>query len=162
MNGIEYALRRIHGCENELAKDFLQFSQQHHDDHEAHHVSRDLAAWSREHVRILAEHAGRHGLKLTADADSPSTVAGTLREALSSAVGRRPEPGLLLLEDLNRLYLKASEGSLAWEMLAQIAQAEHDADLLQATQECHPQNLRQIRWTNTMIKTQSPQILAAM
>jgi hypothetical protein len=36
------------------------------------------------------------------------------------------------------------------------------ADLLQVTAECHPQNLRQLRWANSMIKVLSPQALAAL
>jgi hypothetical protein len=47
-------------------------------------------------------------------------------------------------------------------MLAQIAQAQHERELLTLTEACHPQNLRQLRWANTMIKTQSPQILASL
>ncbi|MCW2596746.1 MAG: molybdopterin dinucleotide binding protein [Jatrophihabitans sp.] len=76
--------------------------------------------------------------------------------------GRRPEPGLVLLHDLSDLYLQASDNMLGWEMLAQNAQAHHERELLTLTEVCHPQNLRQFRWANTMIKTQSPQILASL
>jgi hypothetical protein len=162
VNGIQYALHRVHHGENELAKDLLQIAERHHAEHEIHHVSRDLATWSQEHVRLLAEHGRRHDLNLDEQADAPSGMASTVREAMSNVIGRRPEPGLLLLEDLSRLYLNASQNSLAWEMLAQIAQAKHDADLLGLTEDCHPQNLRQIRWANSMIKTQTPQILASL
>jgi hypothetical protein len=44
-------------------------------------------------------------------------------------------------------------------MLAQVAQAAKDTDLLDLAAACHPQTLRQLRWTNTMIKTLSPQLL---
>jgi hypothetical protein len=74
----------------------------------------------------------------------------------------RPETGIMLLEDLRDLYLRASQNSLAWEMLGQIAQAKHERELLALSKECHPQTLRQIRWANTMLKTQSPQILASL
>jgi hypothetical protein len=47
-------------------------------------------------------------------------------------------------------------------MLAQVAQAKHERELLALSQECHPQTLRQIRWANTMIKTLSPQVLAML
>jgi hypothetical protein len=77
-------------------------------------------------------------------------------------VGRRPEPGLVLLEDLRDLYLIASETSLAWEMLAQHAQAGHEKDILELASRCHPQTLRQIRWSNTMLKTLSPQVLTSL
>jgi hypothetical protein len=47
-------------------------------------------------------------------------------------------------------------------MLAQVAQAKHERELLALSQECHPQTLRQIRWANTMIEPLSPQVLAML
>ena len=76
-------------------------------------------------------------------------------------LGRRPEPGLLLLVDLRRLHRKAAGVSLDWELLAQGAQAAKDPDLLALSQQCHPQTLRQMKWANAMLKTLSPQILAS-
>jgi len=42
-----------------------------------------------------------------------------------------------LLEQLREIYLLASTASLAWEMLAQHAQAKHETDILELTKECH-------------------------
>jgi allophanate hydrolase subunit 1 len=162
MNGLSYALRRIHAGENDIHRQLLRLAEQHHAEHEVHHVARDLAAWSAEHVRSLAEHARRLHLQLDPDADAPRRATEVLRAAVSTMTGRRPETGLLLLHDLRDLYLQASDNSLAWEMLAQISQARHERELLTLTEECHPQNLRQLRWANAMIKTQSPQILASL
>jgi hypothetical protein len=46
-------------------------------------------------------------------------------------------------------------------MLAQAAQATGADDLLALATACHPQTLRQMRWTNTLIKTHSLQLLAS-
>ena len=162
MNGIRYALSRVHSGENEMHRMLLRAAEVHHAEHEVHHVARDLAAWSAEHVQHLAEHAERLGFDLAGEADTPGTATERLRAAASTLIGRRPEPGLLLLHDFCNLYLQGSDNSLHWEMLAQIAQAEHERDLLALTEECHPQTLRQIRWANTMLKTQSPQVLASL
>ncbi len=51
--------------------------------------------------------------------------------------------------------------SLDWELLAQAAQALRTPDLLELAQICHPQTLRQLRWTNAMPKVLSPQIMAS-
>lgn len=75
---------------------------------------------------------------------------------------RRPDPRLLLLDDLRDLHLAATRNSLHWEMLAQVAQATAAADLLALASSCHPQTLRQMHWTNTMIKTLSPQVLSSL
>lgn len=151
MNGIDYALRRIHSGERSLATELMHIAERHHAEHEVHHVARDLAEWSRDHVRLLAEYGTRYKLKLDAD----------LRQATAEPT-TASAPGIQLLEDLAHLYLQASDNSLAWEMLAQVAQAKHEKDLLALTGQCHPQNLRQIRWANTMIKTLTPQALSSL
>jgi hypothetical protein len=158
--GLEYALRRVHHGEDELVERLSRAADKHHDDHEVHHVALDLAGWSRLNLAALAEAADAYGVDLSAEADEP----GTLRHLLDSAAGKMPgkAPGLVLLEDLRDLYLAASETSLAWEMLAQHAQARRERDLLELTSRCHPQTLRQLRWVNTMIKTLSPQVLASL
>jgi hypothetical protein len=35
-----------------------------------------------------------------------------------------------------------------------------ERDLLELTQRCHPQTLRQLRWANAQLKIVSPQIIA--
>jgi len=155
------ALRELHRAEKSLARDLLTVSDRHAAEHEIHHVARDLAAWSREHVHHLAEAGERYGLHLD---DSPPEHSGPLasvRRKLSELAGGRPEPGLLLLADLRRLYRKAAGVSLDWELLAQGAQAVKDTDLVELTERCHPRTLRQMTWTNSMLKTLSPQVLAS-
>jgi hypothetical protein len=45
---------------------------------------------------------------------------------------------------------------------AQAAQASRDGGLLDLASTRHPQTLRQMRWTNTMIKTLSPRIRTSL
>lgn len=162
MNGIQYALQRVYDGENEINQQLLRLAARHHAEHEVQHVARDLASWSQEHVRLLARHAADFDLSFDDEADAAHPAAERVRETLSTVVGRRPEPGLLLLEDLRDLYLRAAQNSLAWEMLAQIAQAKREVELLELSEQCHPRTLRQLRWANTMLKTQSPQVLASL
>ncbi|MFI2608238.1 hypothetical protein [Kitasatospora sp. NPDC018619] len=163
MNGITWTLRALHHGESELAAELLTVAQRHRTEHEIHHVATDIAHWSRIHARKIAGAAAPYGLHLhTAAPHTPHGIVAVLREKLAEAVGHRPEPGLLLLRDLRHLYLGASENSLHWEMLAQAAQAGRETPLLDLATACHPQTLRQIRWTNTMIKNLSPQILTSL
>jgi hypothetical protein len=162
MNGLHYALRRTHAGELEIHQQLLRLADEHQDEHEVHHVTRELAAWSAEHVHRLAGHARRLNLQLDEEPEGPDRRSEGWPAAATNMTGRQAEPGLVLLNDLRDLYLQASDNSLAWEMLAQIAQAQHERELLALTESCHPQNLRQLRWANTMIKTQSPQILASL
>lgn len=148
--------------EGELEKDLLAAAERHHTEHGVHHVARDLARWSHEHGIRLADTARTSGLDLSGPPDHPAaSVMATLRERTAEALGRRPEPGLRLLHDLRALHLAASGNSVHWEMLAQAAQATRDTRLLGLASSCHPRTLRQLRWTNTMIKNFSPQLLTS-
>ncbi|WP_217254830.1 hypothetical protein [Streptomyces sp. AC602_WCS936] len=163
MNGITLTLRTLHRGERHLAHDLVTVAERHRTEHEVHHVATDLANWSREHVRRLSEVAAHHDVKLGDPPDtSPDGLFATLRKKASEAVVNRPEPGLLLLRDLRELHVAAAENSLHWEMLAQAAQASRNSELLGLASACHPQTLRQMRWTNTMIKNLSPQILNSL
>ncbi|MFG2720189.1 hypothetical protein ACGFW5_18125 [Streptomyces sp. NPDC048416] len=163
MKGIQIVLRSTHQGEHHLAEELLAVAERHRTEHEVHRVAIDLAGWSREHVARLAKTARGYDVDLDGPPDSSGTgVLGTLRAKTAQALGRRPEPGLLLLRDLRELHLAASENSLNWEMLAQAAQATRDATLLELASSCHPQTLRQMRWTNTMIKILSPQVLTSL
>lgn len=158
--GLEYALRRVHSGEQELAGQLLRIADKHRAEHEVHHVCRDLARWSRENLAMLADAAERYDVHLDGGVDGPGPVRHALDELAAKTPGR--VASIALLEDLRDLFLAASETSLAWEMLAQHAQARRERDLLEVVSAAHPQTLRQLRWVNTMIKTLSPQALASL
>ncbi|SNT34786.1 hypothetical protein [Actinacidiphila glaucinigra] len=162
MNGIKDLLRALHGDEEHLAKEFVAVADRHRTEHEVHHVAVDLAAWSREHTRRIADTAQAYDLDLDPLDEPHVGLLSTIGRKTAEAVGRHPEPALLLLRDLRDLHLAASGNSLYWEMLAQAGQATKDEALLDVATRCHPQTLRQMRWTNTMIKTLSPQALASL
>lgn len=162
MSGITVTLRTLHDDERDLEQDLLAAAERHRVEHEFHHVATDVARWSREHAARLAALGRDHGLDLSGPRDHPSPGAlAALREKAWQALGRRPETGLLLLHDLRDLHLAAVRNSLHWEMLAQAAQATRDERLLELVSACHPQTLRQMRWTNTMIKVLAPQLLVS-
>lgn len=162
MSGIDSTLSALHDDERDLELDLLAAAERHRAEHEFHHVATDVARWSREHATRLAALGRDRGLDLSGPRDHPSPGAlAALREKASQALGRRPEAGLVLLHDLRDLHLAAVGNSLHWEMLAQAAQATRDGRLLELVSACHPQTLRQMRWTNTMIKVLSPQLLVS-
>jgi hypothetical protein len=161
MKGLKAILRALHHGERDLAQDLLRVAERHRTDHEVHHLATDLAHWSEEHTQRLAEIGHAYGLDLAQPHGEPSTLMATLREKTAEAIGRRPEPALLLLHDLRDLHLAAAGNSVHWEMLAQAAQATKDRPLLDLIADCHPQTLRQMRWTNTLIKELSAQALTS-
>ena len=156
------ALRALHHGERELAQQLLRTAERHRTDHDVHHLATDLAHWSQEHTRRLAAAGESYGLDLSGPHDEPSSVMTAVREKTAELIGNRPEPALMLLYELRDLHLAATGNSLYWEMLAQAAQASKDRLLLDLVSDCHPQTLRQMRWTNTMIKVLSAQALTSV
>ncbi|MEV6647943.1 hypothetical protein [Amycolatopsis sp. NPDC051371] len=155
------AIRELHRSETSLAKDLIKVADRHTAEHEVHHVAHDLARWSQAHVRDLAGAARAYDVHLSDEAPTPSGPMEAIRATVAELSGRRPETGLLLLADLRRLHRKTAGVSLDWELLAQGAQAVKDTDLLELAGRCHPQTLRQLKWTNAMLKVLSPQVLAS-
>jgi hypothetical protein len=153
------AIRELHRSENSVAAHLLKMADRHKVDHGVYHVARDLALWSQAHVSELTDTGRRYGVRLRDNASDDSGRMTGLRQRTSEMLGQRPEPGLLLLADLRKLHRKAAGVSLDWELLGQGAQAAKDNELLELTQRCHPQTLRQMRWANAMLKELSPQVL---
>jgi hypothetical protein len=147
------AIEELRRAEIELAAGLLQASERHKADHDIFYLGRDLARWSLQHVRKLAEHGPDHGVYLDAD---PAEDVGLLPTS-----SRHHDPGLLLLKDLREIHRNAAGVSLDWEILAQTAQALKDTKLLSLAQDCHPETLRQLRWANASLKTNAPQIMAS-
>jgi hypothetical protein len=154
------ALRELHRAEKSLARDLVAVSDRHRNEHEIHHVAHDLARWSSDHVKDLAEAAERYELRLDTDVLPRPDPLKAIRAVVTELGGGLPESGLLLLADLRRLHRKAAGVSIDWELLAQGAQAVRDTGLVTLSQRCHPHTLRQMKWANAMLKTLSPQVLA--
>jgi len=151
------AIAELHRSERKLARDLETIGARHHGDQDVCHLARDLARWCDDHVAALAAHGRRHGVRLSAR--RRPALGRTLQRNLGELLRRRPEPALLLLADLRRVYRVAAGASLDWELLAQAAQAAKDNELQAMCARSHPQTLRQMRWANAMLKELSPQAM---
>jgi hypothetical protein len=187
---IGLAIQQTRSAEEDLAKELERVGERHKTDQEVYHLTRTLADLSRRNAETIARFQERYPASGGAEtggeeqgsglfgklgekgADLVESVSGgsqggrsglldAAREKGAEMAGRRPEAGLLLLRDLRELYTLASEASINWVILGQGAQAAKDAELLQATKECHPDTLRTLKWTNTMLKNVSPQVLTS-
>lgn len=158
-NKVGAAVEELHRSENDLAGALLNLSDQQKVDHEIFYVARDIAAWSQEHVRRLAEVGRDYRLELDPDPEDEATLLARVKQKGAELVGRFHEPTLLLLADLRHIHRMAAGVSLDWEVLAQTAQAMKDTELLSLAQDCHPQTLRQMRWANAKVKETSAQIM---
>jgi len=158
------AIEDAAGAERRLAEELWKVGERHKADHDVFHVTKTLAKLSRRHVELLGPHAERYSASIErVEGDPPSRprVVDALVEKGAELAGRRPEPALILLDDLRRLYLLASEASIDWVMLAQGAQAVTDEGLLDTVTRCHDETLRTVKWATHRLKTAAPQALAA-
>ncbi|MGY1724398.1 hypothetical protein [Blastococcus sp. SYSU DS0533] len=158
---LHLAIEELHRSENHLAGALLAMSDRHKADHEVFHVARDIARWSQDHVRRLTEMGKDFGLDLDPEPEGDPTILEKTRQKASDLMGRRPEPGLLLLADLRHIYREASGVSLDWELLAQAAQGARKKELLELAKSCHPDTLRQVRWANGKLKESATQALVS-
>lgn len=153
-------LRELHRAETSLARDLLKLANRHRPEQEIHYAALDIATWSMRHVTQIAQVGREHGIRLNPRPRWARPWDG-LTSRLSTHLAARPETGPPLLADLRRVHRKAAGVSLDWELLAQAAQAMRLADLLELTQSCHPDTLRQMRWANAHLKITSSQIIAS-
>ena len=159
MSKVPLALEELHRAENGLAADLLRISDRHKAEHEVHHVARDIARWSQEHVRLIAQMGRDNGLELDEEPAGDPSLLARARQKGDELLGRHHEASLLLLADLRKVHRDAVGVSLDWEILAQTAQALKDAELLALAQRCHPETLRQMRWANATLKETSAQVM---
>ena len=161
---IDIALREAHAAETALAAGLLRAGERHAAEHDVAHLSRTLSRWCDRHVQRLAEQGERYDVDLEAgsvrDEEDRGLVARA-RERGAELVGRRPEPGILLLRDLRDVHLAAARASIAWIVLGQGAQAVFDDELLAAVTASHPETIRTLQWTVQKLKEASPQVLAS-
>jgi hypothetical protein len=161
---IGVALRETYDAETDLAADLLRIGERHRVEQDVFHLTRTLSGWCDRHVHRLAGQAGRFGIDLDPRAVEDEGERGPLavvREKAAELVGRRPEPGLLMLRDVRDLYLASARASIAWTVLGQSAQAIHDQELLAVVTASHPETIRTMKWTVQKLKEASPQVLAS-
>jgi hypothetical protein len=153
------AIEQVASAESALADRLQAVGERHKTDHDVFHMTRTLAKKERAHLDGLARHAGRYGASIDRDDGDGEGIVAKAREKGAELMGRRPEPGLMLLRDLRELHLLAAGASLDWVALAQGAQAARDTDLLATVTECHDETLRTLKWTTYRVKEAAPQAL---
>jgi hypothetical protein len=158
---LDLAIEELHRSENHLARVLTAVSDRHKVDHEVFYVARDIARWSGRHVTELARIGADHGLDLDPEPAGEPGVLEKVQQATSDLLGRRSEPGLLLLADLRHVHREAAGVSLDWELLAQAAQGARQRELLRLAERCHPETLRQMRWANAKLKESATQVLTS-
>ncbi|MGW7488239.1 hypothetical protein [Streptomyces sp. NPDC054786] len=157
MNGITAILGALLDGEDELAGRLLDLAERHPAEAEVHHVARDLARWSHDSGDRIRATGPHYGLQ---EAERPRHRSDGPRPSPASVL-QGQDSGLVLLGELSEVHLAAAGNSLHWDMLSQAAQANRDDRLLELASTCQPYTRRQMRWTHTVLKELSPQLLTS-
>ncbi|GAA4106518.1 hypothetical protein [Enteractinococcus coprophilus] len=151
----------IHRSEMNLYHDLLQLSARYVTEPEVHHVAKDLAQWSRNHIAKLAEIATDYGEALQAETSDARASKHAEQHTHSESLGIDNPSGLALLWDLRTIHMTASGIAVQWTMLSQGAKALQQSDLLSVVTQCQPETQRQQTWAQAQIKQLSPQVLSS-
>ena len=120
----------VYDAEMALADALRALAERHAPDVDVYHVAHLLASRCAHQVELLVPHAERY------EADAPRTdTEKQVSERASVLSSDNEAPGILLLIDLQRLYVLAHGAELAWVVLHQVAQAARDERLLHAATE---------------------------
>lgn len=161
MSRVGLLLGRLHAAEVDLGDEWRKVAQRHATEHDVWHTGYQLAEQCVARAATIREIAARYGHDIGEPHELPwDTVLAAVRRASAELVGRRTEPGLMLLMDLRSVYTAAHEVDLYWTMLGQVAQALRDRELLGTVDGLHRQLLTEIKWIKTKTKEATPQILA--
>jgi hypothetical protein len=156
---IGIVLADLHHDENELVRALLRLSDEHRADHEVHWAGRDLAEWSKGHVREIARIATQFGEQLDPAPDDTPTLVEHARMWVSERGGRSDATELVMVRALRDVYLRACSVLADWEMIGQAAQTLVHEELMDLATRCGAQTKRQAHWANAKIKESSTQAL---
>lgn len=146
----------VYDAEMALADALRALAERHAPDVDVYHVAHLLASRCAHQVELLVPHAERY------EADAPRTdTEKQVSERASVLSSDNEAPGIVLLIDLQRLYVLAHGAELAWVVLHQVAQAARDERLLHAATEGQEEAERRWKWLRTKIKESCPQALVA-
>ncbi|MCP2258894.1 hypothetical protein LX15_002592 [Streptoalloteichus tenebrarius] len=148
-------------AELDLARQLRRVGERHAAEPDLYHLGHTLARRCGEHVERLAPFARRYGVRAREGRTESPHLLEALRRRSGELVGHSELAGLLLLRDLRDLSLTAHEAEIAWVILAQVAQAVRDPELLQVATECQEDARTRGKWLRTRIKQAAPQVLVA-
>jgi hypothetical protein len=158
---VDHGIEAVARAERELAEQLERMAERHATEHDVSQLGHTQALKAAARARRLEPLARTYGAELTDPGDpSDPGVVGTLRRKASELTGRSSAPGLLLLDDLQEVYLAAQRAEIAWIVLLQAGHARRDAALVATVTAAHEECEVTGKWLRTRIKVTAPQVLA--
>lgn len=149
---IGYYIQLAQESENDLARAFRYVAETHKAEPDIFATCNMLAGWSEQlDIQLLAM-SEKYGTENTSEAD----------RLLHAFFDRKREGSLALLQNLQDLWLMASEANVSAIVLGQAAAGLRDATLMTLCADIEQRAKRQTAWLLTRIKSSAPQSLIAV
>jgi hypothetical protein len=158
---MDHGIDAVTSAELDLAEQLERLADRHAAEHDVSQLAHTQAGKATARVRRLEPFARAYGADIP-DPGAPSDpgVVGALRRKASELMGRSSAPGLILLDDLQEVYVAAQRAEIAWIVVLQAAHARRDADLVATVTSAHEECEVTGKWLRTRIKVTAPQALA--
>jgi hypothetical protein len=140
--GLGTVLEDLYEAEVDLHLELERVSERHRADAEVAGGLRALSCWSERHVANLAAAGRRCGLAL--GTPHPSSRPQPVGQRSANAVG--------LADDLRQVFGDASLVQLDWELLAEVARAQQNRDLLGLAERSIVETQRLLTWVESRLK----------
>ena len=141
--GLGEVLEDLYEAEADLHLELERVSERHRADAEVAGGLRALSRWSERHVENLAAAGRRYGLAL----GGPMPSADRL-----DVVGHGSAQPVGLVGDLRQVFGDASMVQLDWELLAEVARAQQNRELLGLAEHSIVETQRLLTWVETRLK----------
>ena len=140
----------LHRAEQDLADGFRRVAEAHAQEVDVYHLCKALLAKQCEtHAEQLKPFVERYGEHKP---EEPEQLYHEFFDQTRSG-------SLGLLRDMHDLYLMANACDIAWTMIGRAAQGLGDRELLEVVESCEKETTNQVKWINSRMKVDAPQIL---
>ena len=141
--GLGEVLEDLYEAEVDLHLELERVSERHRADAEVAGSLRALARWSERHIENLSAAGRRCGL----------TIGGPLHAAgREDVAGHGSVRAVGLVGDLRQVFGDASLVQLDWEVLAELARARQNRELLTVAERSIVETQRLLTWVETRLK----------
>jgi hypothetical protein len=159
---IDHAIEKVGEAEAVLAEALESLAVRHAAEADVAQLAHTLASKALSRIRLLEEPARSYDAHLPHHEETRlSDLEQAMTSQSSEVLAHTQMPALLLLDDLEEVYLRAQAAEIAWIVLQQGARACRDASLVDVVLHAHEEGETTAKWLRTRIKVTAPQVLAS-
>jgi hypothetical protein len=159
---IDHAIEKVGEAEAVLAEALERLAVRHAAEADVAQLAHTLASKALSRITQLEDPARSYDAHLPHHDDTRlSELEQAMKSQSSELLPHTETPALLLLDDLEAVYVQSQTAEIAWIVLQQGAKACRDASLVDVVLHAHEECETTAKWLRTRIKVTAPQVLAS-